>query len=305
MDKFEAMRIFTRIVELKSFTRAAEDLGYPKSTVTNAIKQMEARLRVRLLHRTTRQVTPTLDGDAYYIRCARLLADLEDAENVFSEAAINPSGKLRIDMHGTLGRHFVLPLLDQFCARYPNIELQIGMGDRLVDLVAESVDCVLRVGELRDSSMVARRLASLEQVTCASPAYLERHGEPHSVDELARHRAVNFFSPQTGKHYPFEFNVDGELREFYIGGSISVNNADAYKLCCQSGFGLIQLPRYGVAQMLATGELREVLAAYRPHPSTVSVLYPHHRQLSPRVRVFVDWLVTIFSAAQLDPSSAR
>jgi LysR family transcriptional regulator, regulator for bpeEF and oprC len=297
MDKFESMRIFTRIVELKSFTRAAEDLGYPKSTVTNAIKQMEARLRVRLLHRTTRQVTPTLDGDAYYARCARLLADLEETENVFSEAAANPGGKLRIDMHGTLGRHFVLPVLDQFCARYPNIELQIGMGDRLVDLVRESIDCVLRVGELQDSSMVARRLASLEQVTCASPAYLKLYGEPQSIEELVHHRAVNFFSAQTGKIYPFEFKVDGEQREIAIPGTISVNNADAYKQCCESGFGLIQVPRYGAAHLLASGALCEVLSAYRPNPSTVSVLYPHHRQLSPRVRVFVDWLVGVFATA--------
>ncbi|NKI72199.1 LysR family transcriptional regulator [Collimonas pratensis] len=297
MDKFESMRIFTRIVELKSFTRAAEDLGYPKATVTNAIKQLEARLRVRLLHRTTRQVSPTLDGDAYYTRCIQLLADLEETENVFSQAAANPSGKLRIDMHGTLGRHFVLPVLDQFCTRYPNIELQIGMGDRLVDLVRESIDCVLRVGELQDSSMVARRLASLEQVTCASPAYLELHGEPRHVEDLAAHRAVNFFSAQTGKIYPFEFKVDGERREIAIPGTISVNNADAYKQCCASGFGLIQVPRYGVAGLLASGALREVMPEYRPQPSTVSVLYPHHRQLSPRVRVFVDWLATVFAKA--------
>jgi len=200
-------------------------------------------------------------------------------------------------MHGTLGRHFVLPLLDQFCARYPNIELQIGMGDRLVDLVRESIDCVLRVGELQDSSMVGRRLASLGQVTCASPAYLKRYGEPRSLEDLGGHRAVNFFSAQTGKVYPFQFKVEGGQHEIVIPGTISVNNADAYKQCCESGFGLIQVPRYGAAHLLASGALSEVLAEYRPDPSTVSVLYPHHRQLSPRVRVFVDWLVTVFATA--------
>lgn len=291
------MRIFTRIVDLKSFTRAAEDLGYPKSTVTNAIKQMEARLRVRLLHRTTRQVTPTLDGEAYYVRCARLLADLEETENVFSEASANPAGKLRIDMHGTLARHFVLPQLPQFCARYPNIELQLGMGDRLVDLVGEGIDCVLRVGELRDSSMVARKLGMLEQVTVASPSYLSIHGEPLTVDDLVHHRAVNFFSAQTGKIYPFEFKVDDAIRRVAINGTVSVNNADAYATCCRSGLGLIQAPRYGLAASIAAGELREVLTAFRPDPMTVFVLYPHHRQLSPRVRVFVDWLVEVFSVA--------
>lgn len=172
MDRFDAMRLFTRIVELRSFTQAAHDLGYPKATVTHAIKQLEARLRVRLLQRTTRQVTPTPDGEAYYQRCARLLADLEETEAVFSSAARQPAGKLRVDLHATLAMHFVMPVLDQFCG-YPLIELEIGMGDRLVDLVREGVDCVLRVGELSDSSM-ARRVALLEQVTCASPAYLGR-----------------------------------------------------------------------------------------------------------------------------------
>ncbi|HXA47334.1 MAG TPA: LysR family transcriptional regulator [Burkholderiaceae bacterium] len=296
MDKFESMRIFTRIVELKSFTRAAEDLGYPKSTVTNAIKQMESRLRVRLLQRTTRQVTATLDGQAYYQRCARLLNDLEETENVFSEAATNPSGKLRVDLQGTLARHFVLPKLHLFCARYPNIELQIGMGDRLVDLVGEGIDCVLRGGALHDSSMVGRRLASLEQATVASQAYLNLHGEPRTIEDLAQHRAVNFFSTHSGKFYPFEFKVDGETRYVDIDGTISVNNVDAYLACCRSGLGLIQAPRYGMEELIAAGELREVLTDFRPEPMAVSVLYPHHRQLSPRVRVFVDWLVELFSA---------
>ena len=297
MDKFESMRIFTRIVELQGFTRAAEDLGYPKSTVTNAIKELEARLRVRLLHRTTRNVTPTLDGEAYYARCARLLADLEDAENVFSEAAANPGGKLRVDMQGTIARHFVLPRLEQFCARYPNIELQLGFGDRLVDLVKEGIDCVVRSGELRDSSLVARRLASLEQVTVASPAYLKKYGVPQSLADLSKHQAVNFFSAQTGKLFPFEFEVDGERRQVSIKGTISVNSADAYTTCCRSGFGLIQVPRYGVAAMIAAGELCEVLPAYRPQPLTVAALYPHHAQLSPRLRVFIDWLVQVMGDA--------
>lgn len=295
MDRFDSMRIFTRIVELRSFTQAGDSLGYPKSTVTNAIKELEARLGVRLLHRTTRQVTPTLDGDAYYRRCVRLLADLEETENVFSQASANPSGKLRIDMHGTLGLHFVLPQLEQFCLRYPNIELDIGMGDRLIDLVRESVDCVLRVGELRDSSMVARRVALLEQVTIASPAYLAQRGTPAKVDDLADHRAVNFFSTQTGKLFPFDFKVDGKTRSLAIAGMVSVNNADAYVACCRSNLGLIQVPRYHVQALIEQGALVEVLADVRPDPLPVAVLYPHHRQLSPRVRVFVDWLADIFA----------
>ena len=297
MDRFDAMRIFTRIVELRSFTQAAHDLGYPKATVTHAIKQLEARLRVRLLQRTTRQVTPTLDGEAYYQRCVRLLADLEETESVFTSAAQQPAGKLRVDLHATLAMHFVMPVLDRFCARYPLIELEIGMGDRLVDLVREGVDCVLRVGELGDSSMVARRVALLEQLTCASPAYLAAHGTPRTLADLDGHRAVNFFSAQTGKVWPFDFRLDGQRHSVTLPGTVSVNNADAYHACCRAGMGLIQAPRYHLEQALATGELVEVLAPLRPDPLPVSVLYPHHRQLSPRVRVFADWVAGLFMAA--------
>lgn len=296
MDRFDAMRIFTRIVELRSFTQAAHDLGYPKATVTHAIKQLEARLRVRLLQRTTRQVTPTLDGEAYYQRCVRLLADLEETESVFTSAAQQPAGKLRVDLHATLAMHFVMPVLGQFCARHPLIELEIGMGDRLVDLVREGVDCVLRVGELGDSSMVARRVARLEQLTCASPAYLAAHGTPRTLAELDGHRAVNFFSAQTGKVWPFDFKLDGQRHSVSLPGTVSVNNADAYHACCRAGMGLIQAPRYHLEQALATGELVEVLAPLRPDPLPVSVLYPHHRQLSPRVRVFADWVAGLFAA---------
>ena len=297
MDRFDAMRLFTRIVELGSFTQAAHDLGYPKASVTLAIKQLEARLHVRLLQRTTRQVAPTPDGHAYYERCVRLLADLEETEAVFSTAALQPSGKLRIDMHSTLGMHFVMPVLDRFCARYPLIELEIGMGDRLVDLVREGVDCVLRVGQLRDSSMVARTVARLAQITCASPAYLAAHGTPRTLAELDGHRAVNFFSSRTGKAWPFAFKCDGQAYSVDLPGTVSVNNADAYHACCRAGMGLIQAPRYHLAQALADGELVEVLSAMRPDPLPVSVMYPHHRQLSPRVRVFADWVAGLFAEA--------
>ncbi len=176
MDRFQEMQIFARIVERRSFSRAADDLNIPRATVTNAMKRMEERLGARLLDRTTRQVNPTLDGEAYYSRCLRLLADMEEAEGSFRNSA--PKGLLRVNLQGTLARHFVIPALPAFLGRYPDIELSIGDGDRLVDLVREGIDCVLRAGDLEDSSMVGRRIARMQQVTCASPDYLARHGEP-------------------------------------------------------------------------------------------------------------------------------
>lgn len=297
MDRFQSMQLFTRIVELGSFTRAAEDLQLPRASVTLAVQDLEKRLGTRLLQRTTRHVSTTPDGQAYYERCQRLLADLEEAESAFGSALLKPRGKLRVDLQGTLARHFVLPRIGEFCERYPDVELEIGLGDRLVDLVREGVDCVLRGGELRDSTMVARRVALLQQVTCASREYLRRHGTPTTVDALRGHHAVNFLSQRTGKPLPFDFLVDGVARSVQLKGPVAVSDADAYHACCAAHLGLIQVPRYHIAPRLADGSLREVLADCRPAPMPVSVLYPHSRQLSPRVRVFVDWLAQVMQDA--------
>jgi LysR family transcriptional regulator for bpeEF and oprC len=299
MDRFNAMRIFTRIVELESFSKAAEDLLIPAATATYTIKQLEARLGVRLLQRTTRHVSTTLDGQAYYQRCVRILADVEETEAGFGNSGVAPRGKLRVDLQGTLAQHYVLPRLKEFFARYPDIELEIGMGDRLVDLVRDGIDCVLRVGELRDSTMVGRRVASLQQVTCASAAYFEQYGTPQTLEQLLSqgHRAVNFFSSSTGKMFPFDFVVDGEEHSVNLPGSVSVASAEAYAACCANDLGLVQMPRYHVEHHLRSGAFREVLAEWRPRPMPVSVLYPHQRQLSPRVRVFVNWLSDVMTAA--------
>lgn len=294
MDRFDAMRVFTRIVERRSFTLAAQDLGLPRSTVTDAVKQLEARLGVRLLQRTTRHVSPTLDGEAYHRRCLSLIADLEDAEAAFGGA--KPKGLLRVDVHGTLARHFVLPHLPDFLANYPDIQLYMSEGDRLVDLIREGIDCVLRVGNLADSDMVARRVALLDEITCAAPIYLDHHGTPTSVDDLDGHHMVGFHSTATGSLMPFEFTVDGVARAVTLPATVSVNGAESYVAAARLGLGLIQVPRYHVENDLNLGNLVRVLGAFDPAPTPVSLLYPRNRQLSPRVRVFIDWLVRNFGA---------
>jgi DNA-binding transcriptional LysR family regulator len=292
MDRFEAMRIFTRVAERRSFTLAAEDLGLPRSTVTDAVKQLEARLGVRLLERTTRHVSPTLDGEAYHRRCLALIADLEDAEAAFDGA--KPRGLLRVDVHGTLARHFVLPRLPAFLAEYPDIALYMSEGDRLVDLVREGIDCVVRVGDLQDSDMVARRLTMLKEITCAAPAYFERFGMPASVEALEGHRMVGFRSSATGNLLPLEFSVDGALRNVTLPATVAVNGAESLVAAARLGLGLIQLPRYHVESDLEAGTLLLVLPAFPPSPTPVSLLYPRNRQLSSRVRVFIDWLLRAF-----------
>jgi len=291
MDRLDAMRLFTRIVELGSFSAAADDLDLPRATATHSLQQLEKRLGVRLLQRTTRHVSPTLDGQAYYERCLRLLADLEEAESFLGGATAQPKGKLRVDLQPTLALHFLLPELGAFCERYPGIELEIGMGDRLVDLVKEGVDCVLRGGEPRDSSLVVRRVASVAQVTCASADYLRRHGKPRSIEELRQHQGVNFLSSASGRRMPFEFSTPAGVQAVQLRGRVAVGNADAYQACCEQGLGLVQVPRYRVRRLLAARTLVEVLPKHPPPPMPISILYPHHRQLSPRVRAFVDWVV--------------
>ena len=292
MDRFEAMRVFARVAERRSFTLAAEDLGLPRSTVTDAVKQLEARLGVQLLQRTTRHVAPTLDGEAYHRRCLSLIAELEDAEAAFTGAA--PSGLLRVDVHGTLARHFVLPSLSEFLARYPGIELYLSEGDRLVDLIREGIDCVLRVGDLTDSDMIARRVAKLEEVTVAAPGYLERHGVPAEPAALEGHRIVGFRSSAAGGLIPLEFVVGGQVRNIALPATVAVNAAETLIAAARMGLGLIQAPLYHLQADIDRGDLVEVLAAWRPTPTPVSLLYPHSRHLSPRARVFIDWVTGVF-----------
>ncbi|AMN78326.1 MULTISPECIES: LysR family transcriptional regulator [Pseudomonas fluorescens group] len=296
MDQVKAMKVFVRIYERSSFTLAADDLNLPRATLTHTLNQFEAWLGTRLLERSTRRVRPTLDGEAYYQRCVQLLAELEEAELAFRSVA--PKGRLRVDLHGTLAKYFVVPALPEFMARYPDIELSISEADRFVDLIAEGVDCVLRAGTLGDSALIGRRVANLRQVTCASPAYLRKFGEPKSLAELSEHRAVNYVSRTTAKLFPFEFMVDGELQEVSIEGALSVFGAEIYSASAVAGLGIIQCPHYRMAELIEQGVMREILQETPPPLMPVSVLYPQNRHMSPRVRVFVDWLAEIFENAR-------
>jgi DNA-binding transcriptional LysR family regulator len=290
MDRFDSMRLFARVVERRSFTGAAQDLGLPRSTATEVLKQLEKRLGVRLLQRTTRQVAPTLDGEAYYRRCLAILSDVEEAESAFTGA--KPSGPLKVDVHGTLARHFLMPGLPQLLAEYPGIQLHLGEGDKLVDLIREGVDCVLRVGEPGDSAMVGKRIAMLQEGTFASAEYLGKFGTPRRPEDLANHRMIGFVSSATGNVMPLELTVDGKLEYFTPPLALSVASGESMVAAAEVGLGLIQLPRYHAEA--GGGALIEVLADYRPSATPVSLLYPHNRQLSPRVRVFIDWVTKEF-----------
>ncbi|UVK44510.1 LysR family transcriptional regulator [Mesorhizobium sp. AR07] len=291
MDHFDSMRLLVRVVERQSFSAAASHLGIPRSSATTAIKQLEQRLGIRLLQRTTRHVTPTLEGEIYYRRCKAILAEVEDAEAALTGSEVR--GLLRIEVHGPMARNFILPQLPAFLERHPALSLHIGEGDRFVDIVREGFDCVIRAGEIADSDMIVRRLGLAREATFASPAYLERHGVPRTFDDLHGHEMIGFASSRTGQVLPLEFTVEGELRTLVLPSRISVTNSETYADLTRLGFGLMQAPRYRYAEDLAAGTLVEVLPENPPSPTPISVLYPRSRQLSPRVRVFIDWVVEI------------
>ena len=295
MDRLDTMRLFTRIVELGSFSRAAEQLGLARASATQSIKQLEARLGARLLLRTTRQVTPTVDGEAYYQRCLVILNDVDELEAEFSQAGHHPQGRIRIDLSGSLCRLVLLPALPRFCAAYPQIRLDITVSDRHIDLIREGVDCVLRFGGLGDVPHVARRLAQLPQVTCASAHYLQRNGTPQTLGDLAHHRVVDYVSAPNGKPVPLEFVIDGTVERRNLPATVSINSGEAYVAACEAGFGIIQVPLYHVARQLSEGRLREILPNCRPPALPLNVLYPPNRQLSARIRAFIDWLEELFA----------
>ena len=297
MDRVDLFRIFTRVVDCASFTRAADMLGMPRSSVSAAVAELEARIGARLLHRTTRKVAPTQDGTAFYERCLRVIADVEETEALFRQDGARPAGRLRVDVPGRIGRLIVAPALGGFLDAYPDIDVTLGVTDRAVDLIEEGVDCVLRVGPLADSDMIARTIGMLPLINVASPAYLDRHGTPRTPDDLSEHHAVNYASPSSGRVEPWEWCVGGAVRALPMRARVTVNSAEASIACCLAGLGLIQIPAYDVRHHILAGDLIEILPDHRAEPLPMTLLYPHRQHLSRRVKVFADWLETLLKRA--------
>jgi DNA-binding transcriptional LysR family regulator len=302
MDRIGAMQAFTRVAERRSFALAASDLSLPRSRASEAVQQLERHLGVRLLARTTRTVTLTAEGEDYYRRCLAILSAVDDAEAAVTRTV--PVGPLRIDVHSRFAQEFLLPGLPDFLQRHPNIQLHIGEGDRLIDLVAEGVDCAIRVGKPADSGLVGRKLGVLAEGTFASPAYLARHGVPKSPHDLDGHRMIGFVSTATRAVMPLEFQVGGSVHMVSLPVSVAVSATATNANLARLGLGLVQVPRYRVAHELATGALVEVLADHPPTPAPVYLLYPEGRQLSPRVRTFIDWASTEVAAGLARPEVA-
>jgi LysR family transcriptional regulator for bpeEF and oprC len=297
MDRIKAMQVFVRIVEANSFTKAAETLNLPRASLTASMQALEAHLGARLLQRTTRRLSLTPEGEAYYQQCAAILAAIDAAEAPFlgGEGGA-PQGLLRVELPGTLGRARIVPRLAEFRAAFPKIALTISMSDRLVDLTQEGLDCAVRVGVLQDSSLVARPLGSMRFLVAASPAYLARHGTPATLGDLAGHEGIVHFSGRTGRPFDWELQADGALHRLALRSAIAVNDAQANLSCALQGLGLAQVGRYQARPYLESGELAEVLPGVAPTSMPISLLYPQGRLASPRLQAFANWLGAVFAA---------
>jgi DNA-binding transcriptional LysR family regulator len=297
MDRFDAMRTFVRVVEAGSFTKAAETLHMSRTTVTQLVQQLEARLRVRLLNRTTRKVNVTPDGMAYYERAIRLLADMDDAETSLSSASSVPRGRLRVDVPSPFARLILIPALPAFLARYPDIQLDMGVSDRVVDVIGENVDCVVRGGEPTDQSMVARRVAQLELGVFASPEYLALAGTPSHPGELENsyHRIVGFAWGRADNLYPLVMQRRGETVKVQSRYALAVDDGNAYLAAGLAGLGIMWLPRYMSEAHLARGELVSLFEDWRLEPMPLYIAYPPNRHVSAKLRVFIDWVVELMN----------
>ncbi|HZP65061.1 MAG TPA: LysR family transcriptional regulator, partial [Rudaea sp.] len=290
MDRLEALQIFIRVAELASFTRAGESLGMPKASVSTAVQQLEAALGARLLHRTTRRVELTSDGRTFYERAKDLVVDFDELASMFQRGAQALSGRLRVDMPSGVARNHVIPRLPEFLAAHPKLEIELSSTDRRVDVVREGFDCVLRVGDPGEGSLVARRLGAFRIVNCASPAYVRRYGEPHSVDDLAQHRLVHYVPLLGGRSPGFEYRDGDRYRSQPMGGVVTVNNSDAYQAACLAGLGIVQVPVVGVQHLLDDERLVEVARELVAEPMPVSLVYANRRNQPKRVQAFMAWV---------------
>ncbi|MBC8997250.1 LysR family transcriptional regulator [Pseudomonas sp. N40(2020)] len=299
MNQLLAIRVFARVVEAGSFVKAADSLEMPKATVSKLIQDLESFLRVRLLQRTTRSVTVTVEGAKYYEQTARIIRDLEEIDSCLQSTRLNPGGTLHVDVGGSVATSLIIPALPAFFARFPDIKIDLGVSDRHVDLISENVDCVIRGGALREQSLAARFLGEASWTTCASPTYLQQFGKPAHPSELEKeHRLVSYQSARTRRAVPAVFQRGEENIEVIGNSALSVNESNAHIAAGLAGLGVIHTFSYSVQSYIETGALVAILQDWRPAPYPFHVAYPPNRNLSHRVRVFIDWLVEHFSTLQ-------
>jgi DNA-binding transcriptional LysR family regulator len=299
MDHLQAIRVFCRVVETGAFNRAAQSLHMPNATVSKWIRSLETHLGVALLERSTRRVHVTNEGSAYYERMRLLLAELDDVESTLGRTHANPRGRLRVDTGGSTASGILIPALPEFRERYPDIHVEIGVTDRVVDVIGENVDCAIR-STANDLSLIAHRIGKLRWTTCASPAYLARYGAPDHPNQIltGNYPVAGYFSARTGAVQPLHFRDGGHPFQFEPRTSVMVNESNAHLATALAGLGLIHTLDFMVRPAIERGELLPILEAWRPEPLDVYIVYAPSRQLSAKVRVFVTWITEVYTRYQ-------
>jgi DNA-binding transcriptional LysR family regulator len=301
MDRIRQMQIFIQVMESGNFTRAAEALSIPRSTVSTEIQALEDRLNTQLLLRTTRKIVATQDGRRF-VETARDIVDAVAAsESMFHQTNLHLSGRLRVDVPSRIGRKVVIPALPDFMARHPDLAIDLSASDRMVDLVADGVDCAVRLGVLEDSELVCRHLGDIPFVTCASADYLARHGMPATLADLTSHTLVNYAPRLPATTSSLQFQTGGRAQEVKMHSAVTVDGAEAYIKATLSGLGLIQVPAYDVVNLLEAGDLIEILPGHKPPPVPLSFLFVSRRNLSPKVRIFFHWLKELLEQQRVIP----
>jgi LysR family transcriptional regulator for bpeEF and oprC len=295
MNKLLAMQVFARVVETGGLTRAADSLQLPKATATTLIQQLEASLGVKLLNRTTRKVSVTTDGAAYYPSCLAILALVRETEESLGQRHASPQGLLRVEVPTLIARLVIVPALPDFFARYPDIQLELGCSERRADLIEEGIDCAVWIGELEDSTLIARRIGLLYFGTCAASSYRAAHGQPRHPDELRAHRCINHFSPRTGKIFEWVFAKNGMRIQTLLRGHVALDDENSYVAAAEAGLGVAQIPAFVLKEAMERGSLELLLGDWFAEPAPLNVVYPQNRHLSVKLRVFVDWIAELFS----------
>jgi LysR family transcriptional regulator for bpeEF and oprC len=295
MNKLQAMEVFVRVVDTGGLTRAADSLQIPKATVTTLIQQLEAALGVKLLNRTTRRVSVTTDGAAYYPRCVSILGQVRETEESLGLGHARPQGRLRVEVPTLMARLVIVPALPAFFGRYPEIDLQLGCSEGRSDLIEEGIDCAVWSGELQDSTLIARRVGLLYFGTCASPSYVAAFGQPRHPDDLKMHRCINHFSPHTGKMVEWVFAKNGVRIEASLRGYIALDDENSYLAAAEAGLGVAQIPAFVLKEAMERGSLELLLGDWFAEPAPLNVVYPQNRHLSGKIRVFVDWVAELFA----------
>lgn len=295
MDQLLAMRVFVRIADAGSFAKAADSLNLPRSSVSKLLQDLEQHLRTKLVERNTRGLTVTPEGEAYRDQAVKLLADVEEMDLSAASQRSSPRGRLRVDVGSSIANMVIIPALPDFRARYPDIELLLGVSDRPVDLIEDGIDCVIRGGELADTSLIARRLCTLHSVTCATPDYLATHGVPEHPQELeAKHAAIGYLFPQSGKSLPMRFAKGAETYEINPRLAVSVSESTAFTTALLAGLGIGQTFGFNARPHLADGQLVAVLEDWEQPTLPIHLVYPATRHPRARLRAFADWAVELF-----------